>query len=307
MTVHVSQSASNRPAEPNLRRLTCAEAMGAGPISKPFRHLLHYGLGEPPPGVWGCFDAKSKLTAMAVMAPQPGRTGLVFVTVPPSDRHIADHAALIDALVNDTDPAVVALAQALVDPNDVRHEAAFAAAGFETLATLCYLQMSGPKRAAEPDTPADVRFESYTPALRSTFEAALDATYEQTCDCPRLRGVRQTSDVLDGHMAAGRFEPALWTLMVVADEPAGVLLLNPVPEAQCLELVYIGIAAAHRGRGLGALLMRRAMWQWAQRRERFFTLAVDQTNTPAVRMYQRIGLKQADQRLAMMRRLPGKT
>ena len=253
--------------------------------------------------VWGGFRPSGGLAGAVLIVPQPGRTGMVFASRPGGPGRVEEMGRLIETACCAMPPRHVALAQSLLDPADESHAAAFRAAGFTRLATLCYLQARVPRRSLEPPTPAGVRLESWSPGRRSAFLAALDASYERTLDCPGMLGARRTEDALEGHMAAGEFDPALWTLLRVGDEPAGAMLLNPVPEAGCVELVYLGVAAAHRHRGLAGLLMRRGLWQCARHRQRRITLAVDEDNTPAMNLYRRFRFRRTARKLAMIRRL----
>jgi ribosomal protein S18 acetylase RimI-like enzyme len=198
------------------------------------------------------------------------------------------------------------LAQALIDPEDDLRRDALAAAGFTELSTLCYMQRRLTHQTVSPPQHIDgVSFEAWRAELKADFLRVLEASYHQTLDCPGLAGIRQTDDVLAGHRGAGEFDPSLWTLMRLHGEPVGVMLLNPVPPADCIELVYLGLASSVRGRGYGALLMQRGLWLCAQRPQTYFTLAVDETNTPALALYRRFGLRRVTRKLAMIRKLKG--
>ncbi|MBI1369296.1 MAG: GNAT family N-acetyltransferase [Planctomycetes bacterium] len=269
------------------------------------RRLLDYvATGSlPNEHLWGAFDARGEIHHAAVVLPQTGRTGLVFTSRLDRRRDVAAMAELIDAAVADLPPSQVTLAQALIDPDDDLRLGAFDDAGFTTLTTLCYLQTRVPGHAQPPALPADVTFESYQEARVGDFVSVLDASYERTLDCPALQGLRCTPDVLAGHRATGVFDPALWTLLRIGGKPAGVILLNPVPAAQCVELVYLGIGAAYRGRGLGALLMQRGLHLCAQRDEPYITLAVDETNAPAMTLYKRFGFRRLARKVALIRSL----
>jgi ribosomal protein S18 acetylase RimI-like enzyme len=131
----------------------------------------------------------------------------------------------------------------------------------------------------------------------------LERSYEQTLDCPGLYGLRRTEDIIAGHKATGRFDPSLWTLLYVDDEPAGVILINPFPGHKVTELVYIGLAPFARGRGLGRQLLRHGLCLLQGRRERSISLAVDQRNTPALALYAAEGFHPAVQRVAVIRSL----
>jgi ribosomal protein S18 acetylase RimI-like enzyme len=128
------------------------------------------------------------------------------------------------------------------------------------------------------------------------------ATYNDSLDCPELTGLRPIEDILAGHRAAGQFDPRLWELFLVDDEPAGCLLLAPLHTAPSLEVVYMGVVPEHRGRGVGDALLRRALQQCREHGARLLTLAVDGRNAPAKRLYERFGLKTVARRDAYLYR-----
>ena len=116
---------------------------------------------------------------------------------------------------------------------------------------------------------------------------------------------REPQDILAGHRATGNFDPSLWTLLRIDAEPVGVVLLNPFPEQRTIELVYLGLAPVIRGRGRGRQLLRHALRLLHGRRERIVTLAVDEQNAPALRIYRAEGFRDELRRVALIRPLRG--
>lgn len=240
--------------------------------------------------LWAAYEPRTDAaTAVALILPRPGRTGMLFVSRP---RRRADAEVLTQTVrraVSEVPPLQASTIQSLLNPGDDGEQRALEAAGFDRLATLEYMQRSVPRGAAPVAWPDDVNLEPYDQALRPSFIQALDMTYEQTQDCPALHGMRDTDDVLVGHMAAGVFAPELWLLVRVAGEIAGVMLLNRIPAQGCVELVYFGLSPAVRGRGLARLLLQHGLWLCAKADCGTMTLAVDRDNAPAVRLYQACG------------------
>lgn len=250
--------------------------------------------------LWGRYGPDGLLVDVVLLLPQVGRTGLVFMSRA-KKKDVHGMAQLVDVAVGHVPPSQVTLSQALLSPGEGLQRSALEMAGFDVLTTLCYMQLRVTPRAPRPTPPDNVTLSCWAEDRREQFMAMLDASYEDTQDCPKLRGLRDTRDVLAGHMATGRFEPSLWTLVRVDDEPAGVMLLNPVPAAACVELVYLGLAAKFRGRKIGALLLRHGMWQCGQRGQPYLTLAVDEHNAPAMKLYRRFGFSRTSKKLAMIR------
>jgi ribosomal protein S18 acetylase RimI-like enzyme len=75
------------------------------------------------------------------------------------------------------------------------------------------------------------------------------------------------------------------------------VLQNP----QLLELVYMGLVPAGRGRGLGRELVRFAQMLASEANCEELTVAVDARNAPALAIYQRAGLVEFDRRRVLLK------
>ena len=156
---------------------------------------------------------------------------------------------------------------------------------------------------------------TYSPATHGLFATTIMETYRDSLDCPGLNGLRDIEDVITGHKSSGEFDPNLWFLLCEhghngnADggdpgpTPVGVLLLSRVSRMETVELVYLGLVPAARGRGLGELLLKHALALVPAAGRSRLTLAVDAINAPAMRLYYRHGLQRVGARTAMMREL----
>lgn len=208
-------------------------------------------------------------------------------------------------------PAGVVIAQALPDPAEVWAIRAFEAAGFVHVGTLTYLRRVG----APADAPAVPRLpgvevmtwhelaaDKGETAADAALVEALDASYIDTLDCPELCGMRETCDVVKSHRSVGRFDPKLWWIVLHEGRPSGCVLLNPCPEQTSVELVYIGMGPALRGKGLGKPLLAWAIGQATQGRGGWeVRCAVDERNGPALRLYDALGWRPCGRRVAMVR------
>ena len=235
----------------------------------------------------------------------PGRTMLLFSpTFIPPDLQDTCAAALVERAVEKHRRASVDLAQVLLDPADQDVARMYRrACNFALLAELIYLDRDV-HRAPDALLPDGYTWETYSGANHTDFARAVIATYAHSLDCPRLNGRRKIDDVLAGHKAAGEFDPKLWFLLRCRDgSEAGVLLLSRSTRSDGVELVYLGLASAHRGRGLGDAMMRHTLAVVAQIGSRRLSLAVDSNNAPALRLYRRHGLNKLCSRLAMLRDL----
>jgi len=294
------------------RLVTTSRGVDAGAA----RHFLNYAavnrvsLGHFFAAVDG--DSGEVLSA-ALAVPNPGRTAMLFATRQGGrvrsgggKMHMERTARVIDAACRSVVCARSRLAQALLEPRERAERQMYEMAGFKYLASLSYLQRStgaiGRAESAQTiEWPAGATLHPYSENLHDAFGEALQKSYVETRDCPALCGMRRPDDVLEGHRATGVFDPDLWTLLRLADEPVGLLLMNPSADGQSIELVYLGVAREARGRNLGQMLMRHGLRQAAARPERSISLAVDDQNTPALRLYFRSGFRRLLRRVAMIR------
>lgn len=255
--------------------------------------------------VAGLWTARTELlrrppVALAVLG--AGRTvNLVLSPLSDDREQQAASRMLREILAGMRAPADIA--QTMLEAGRSREARSLLDAGFRHLATLRFMdrpidphERFGPLpdglsiRACGDDDPAELA-------------GLLGRTYEDTLDCPGLAGLRRVEDVLAGHRAAGRFDPAAWILLELDGVPVGVSFANPNPEVGCVELVYFGLVKAARGRGLARRLLARTIADAARHGLRRLTLAVDERNLPAITLYRRLGFTPGGVREAFIRPL----
>ena len=255
--------------------------------------------------MWGRLGDRGKIIHTVLAVPNAGRTAMLFASHPHSQEDVISLGGLLDYVAKQLVKIDIHLAQILLEPKETLEQEATIAGGFEKLATLTYLQRPISKRTMPPEPiwPQGVTVEQYRDDIRDDVLTAVLASYEQTLDCPGLFGLREPNDILAGHQATGKFDPALWTLLRVDGKPSGVVLLNPFPKQRTVELVYIGLAPIARGKSLGKQLLRHALRLLDPKRARTITLAVDDVNTPALDMYKSEGFESQLERIAFIRSL----
>jgi mycothiol synthase len=245
---------------------------------------------------------KPLLAALPIIS--PGRTALLFASPPPSRPLDAILGQLIDAACQAISARDIHLAQALLDPTDEIMHRVYGGAGFERMAELIYLQGAPPPDVAPPVLPPHCRWATYSAATHDSFVQTIQASYQQSLDCPALNGLRDMADVIEGHKASGVFEPGHWFLLYQSDRPIGVLLLaSSGRDAELMELVYLGLPPEARGRKLSEILIRQAMAVVAATKHQRLSLAVDERNVPALKLYYRHGMNRITSKLALMRDL----
>ncbi|MDY7108541.1 MAG: GNAT family N-acetyltransferase [Planctomycetota bacterium] len=255
--------------------------------------------------MWAALDASGRVDAVVLAVPHPGRTAMLFTGPPASRKDVPAVAGLIDHVCHQLATMDTELAQALTEPRDTLQRDALLAGGFTELAHLSYLErpLSDAARIPPPHWPPGITVEPYREPLWAEMIDVLERSYEDTLDCPGLRGLRRTEDILTGHRATGTFDADLWTLMRMDGEPCGGLLLNRAPTNNTIELVYIGLAPAARGQGHARRLLQHGLRLCAGGGERALTLAVDERNDPALALYRREGFRRVLRRVAMIRSL----
>lgn len=254
--------------------------------------------------MWSAVNDDHDIHATVLAVPSPGRTAMVFTSRPAHRSQVPLLATLVRRACEAIGEEGVDVAQALPEPSETLTEAALVDAGFLRLADLSYLERRKPTRgeAFAPIWPEGVKAVAFDTSKEADLHAILEASYIDTLDCPGLIGLRRTEDVIAGHRATGRFDPSMWTLLYAEGRGAGALLLNPCPASESIELVYLGLAPWARGRGFGRLLLQHGL-HLSRRygKERMISLAVDEANVPALRLYRRCGFRVAAHRIAMIR------
>jgi ribosomal protein S18 acetylase RimI-like enzyme len=259
--------------------------------------------------LWATPDTSGHYTSSILAVPSPGRTAMFFASHPADSSQIAVIAAMIDhaalSLNTQQETPQIHLAQALLDPSETLLHSAFTQGGFSELATLSYMERPIGKPASFPKLtwPDDITIEPFTEALEHEVIAVLEASYEDTLDCPALRGLRDTRDIYNGHRATGQFDSKLWTILRTHGQPAGVILINIAPASSGAELVYLGLAPDVRHRGLGRRLLIHGLTLAAERSLRTISLAVDERNEPAIALYRNQKFRRVLRRVAMIRTL----
>jgi len=248
----------------------------------------------PDDAVWTIRDDRG-LVAAALVVPMPGRTATITVT-PPGGRASLHHVAdLLEAVVAAVDRWEVDLLQALLSPEHEAIRRAHHRAGFTDLAELITMSTTL-RRGRPPCLPPGIRLEH---APNAALAAALAATYEETLDCPGLRGLRKVPDVIKGHRSGGTVYDDLWGCVYDNQRPIGCLLATLAGDMA--DLAYLGLEPAARGRGIAEPLLKTAMHTARMRGARTMRLAVDTLNTPARRLYARCGFLSRVRHLAVIR------
>lgn len=239
-------------------------------------------------------------TAVALALLLPGRTSILMIATPGRfGIEPVALAGLVAAVQQELRACALHYVQVLLEPNDEDRRRMLTAAGFAALAPLCYFEQETERLRVAALAPPGGQWLSYAPAQHPRFAATVMETYIDTLDCPELSGTRPIDDVLASHRGSGTFDPRLWELLLVNGCPAACLLLAGVAD-QLVEIVYMGVVPAWRRRGVGRLLLARAVEHCRARQVPRITVVADERNAPARLLYEHAGFEPVGRRVAYL-------
>jgi GNAT superfamily N-acetyltransferase len=258
-------------------------------------HLVRRGELEAA-GVLVAREGDRPVGALACL-PVPGASGLIW---PPQAIEGSGQGSVEDALVLEATAWLrrrgAKLAQCLLTEAEVGLAGPLLRNGFTHVTALWYMQVD---LAHAPDPVRGPRLHCVPYSALADprpFHDTLLRSYAGTLDCPEVTGVRTVEEVIEGHRAQGRHDPARWWLALAEGRPVGVLLLCEVPEWAAWDLAYVGVVPEARGRSHGRELMYKAMADARADGAARLTLSVDVRNHQAWNLYTDLGFKVHDRR-----------
>lgn len=285
------------PADPDDRAAACRLLAAGRPAlvrddtARRFLDLLTTGEFDPA-GLFVARGAGGAVRGAVLAQVLPGALGLLFPPRVTPGRE-SDRGALLAAALDWLRGRGVKVCQSFAPGGDRSDESVLALGGFRHVTAVVHLRRALEPDHAGPDGP--LAFEPHG-ADAPAFTAALLASHDGSPDCPELTGARTAAELLDGFRAPPPARPDWWALARHAGEPVGVVMLDPGAEAGAVELNYLGLVPAARGRGWGEALVRFALRAAAADGAAALTLSVDARNAPARRLYDRHGFREADRR-----------
>lgn len=241
---------------------------------------------------------RRRCRAVAMIIESPGKTGMLYHCPAAGPRTSTEALIeLIAALSREALASGMSLVQSLAAPAAKAGIAAMRSAGYDPLAELIYmkLDLAQPTESKIDDS---LSWRSYGQFNDEELGRVIAATYEDSCDCPKLRRKRPMDQIIAGHKASGMFVPQSWWIVDRDGVPAGCVLVNESTDIESAELVYLGVVKASRGLGLGRKMIQRVAADAYLRGRRALTLAVDSRNTYAKRTYDLEGFREVDRRMA---------
>jgi ribosomal protein S18 acetylase RimI-like enzyme len=249
---------------------------------------------HPWEGLLGAYRG-GKLIGSIFSQIQPGKYAQVWMPRLFQNEAAGTAVNLLQATIEWLDHGPVCMAQILLEDVTAEDENILLEGGFDYLTDLLYLV------CLEDDFPfvafpCPLDFEVYNSQNHDRLARIVDATYQETLDCPKLNQVRSLDDVLEGYRATGEYRPGNWLIVRHENHDVGCLLLADHPKFENMELVYMGVIPKNRGQHWGADIARHAQWVARQAGRPRLVLAVDASNCPAIEMYASVGFRAWDQR-----------
>jgi len=243
-----------------------------------------------PAGVFVARDASGRLCGAAMVQAMPGALGVAW---PPRGESPEIEDALAATACDWVRAGGVKVCQVFTSGDETADMAPLERAGFRHVTQLVVMRrVVGSAARRDPRPP--ITFVSESPPFRDEFRNALLATHEGTLDCPELNGSRTPEELLAGFAQPGAqyaaFDPA------ASEAPIGVVMLTCGEEPGTVELAYLGVVPAARGRGHGGSLLAFVLAEAGRLRAAVLTLSVDARNEPALRLYRRHGFAETDRR-----------
>lgn len=233
----------------------------------------------------GVLLARRRDAAQAIFVCQVLEGGTGVVWLPRGDPEAFD--LLVQSGLRWLEERGARLAQVIVLPDETPLLEPLVRVGFRTAGPLVYLRHD---LAELPTAPRSaLRFTSARGLSDEYLGAILDETYRDTLDFPELTGLRSLAEILAGHRAAGRHDPAHWFVAFVGAAPAGVLFLAELEPLESWELSYLGVVPGFRRQGVARALLALGLERVRDHAGAQLEVAVDARNGPALQLYAALG------------------
>jgi len=265
----------------NLLKRTAQDAAGAWPL-------------------WGAWRGERMVAAVRFHLQPAGIATARLPALAPGEAASTDKHLLNFALADL--PAGVRLVQALAgSPTDASAEL-WRSCGFRQAAELVHLVSL---RSTFPQTApsSELTLTPLTRELEPRLIHLLEQTYTGSLDCRAIEPI-PAADMLENYRGLVPPDAATWLIASDQGGDVGCLLLADQAQLDQMELVYLGVTPAARGRKIGRFLTRHAQWRAAQAGRRRLTLAVDAANGPALDIYTAVGFIEWDRRVIFALEVP---
>jgi mycothiol synthase len=243
-------------------------------------------------------DPGGQLRAATCVQVLPGAAGVI---VPPRGAADARGAAAGPACAWLRERGVK-VCQAFAPPGGAADLEPLAPHGFRRVTQLVLLRCVAGDLSDTPAPP--LRWSSWPEKPTPEHLGLLLATHDGTLDCPELNAPRTADEIVAGFQPNNVADRMWWSARDESGTPVGVLLVLG-GEKDTLELSYLGLVPAARGRGLANTIIRFAAGVASAIGRTGLTVSVDARNVPAMKLYARHGFTEYDRREVWLAPWPG--
>lgn len=131
----------------------------------------------------------------------------------------------------------------------------------------------------------------YSAETAYEFQRVMEQTFEDSQDCPALRGRRTAVDTLASRKLAGAAESWPWKIYQCDGENVGLVLCAEDGENASWELLYLGVTPKFRRHGFGLAMLCDALRDARDAGADLMFLAADDTNEAATGLYDACGFE----------------
>ena len=227
---------------------------------------------------------------------------LKFAAIPPSIVHTEIVRLLAERVQNDLAGLDILFQQAVIEREDEIAAIALDAAGFRPITDVCELSMTiAPDSAFEASSTRKDEFELVAPPLDSPlWVEAFASSLEGGLDVPELLEKRSPAESFDSLRLLAADDTEHWRVASHRGAPVGLVLPTRLPD-RTAEIQYMGVASAHRRKGLGRCLIADAVDATRALEATVLTVHVDARNEPALRLYESEGFRLMSRRQLHLR------
>ncbi|MCA9004394.1 MAG: GNAT family N-acetyltransferase [Planctomycetaceae bacterium] len=231
---------------------------------------------------------KGELLGVGVLIFTDAATAFIW---PPFTARTDCAAALLQEMAARIDQSEVSIGQALLEPGQLNLRRLLTQNGFPHLTNLLFMRhpLTDVRNQGllESEQIQCVPFDEQT--NRNRFLALLDLSHQFSFDCPALNHCRTAEESLESHRSSGDSDQQHWYLFQRENNDLGVLLLSEHRSENLWEVVYMGVAPEHRGKGYGAAFIEFGLQQALAHHQSALMLAVDHKNSYAIKIYEKSG------------------
>ena len=149
----------------------------------------------------------------------------------------------------------------------------------------------------------EIEFVSGAENKRAELISVIEATYQQSLDCPKLQKLRSTDDLLNGYRGQGLIPTDGWSFVHHGNTIVGCLLMTAFSGENYWELSYLGLIPEARGQGWGAQIVQQACSQATKGGADLLIATVDRANQPALAIYEQLGFMTVERNTIYAKRI----